>query len=167
MGDSLPPPAAIDLVGSYARLKGSDIEIVLSEPSWAGSSGVLMLKKGRVTVGAQTELVEDGYGRRLLIRTPRSELRDGIWSLRLRLDEVGDEPIGARLLVQADRPLALLWGAGKSRSRLPEARPTVTMRSRIASAAGWAVDAALSALPAERAHRMRSFARTAARGRLK
>ena len=32
MGSSLPPKASVDLVASYARLRGGDVEIVLADP---------------------------------------------------------------------------------------------------------------------------------------
>lgn len=158
MGNSLPPPAAIDLVGSFARRRGSAIEIVLWEPKLAETSGALLLKKGRRTVESPVKLIEDAAGRRLLARTPGGKLTDGIWSMRLRAATGNDEPVGARLLVQGERPVVLLWGAASKPSDVPRSG-----RRKAAAAVGRTLDRAVSVLPPEHAVQVRSSIRKAAR----
>lgn len=163
MGDSLPPPAAIDLVGSFARLKGDQVEIVLREPSLTAPSGELTLRNGKVAVTAAAEPVLDEQGARLVGVVPRDQLTDGTWTLTLVSAEAGPESLGVRLLVQGDRPLVLLWGAARSKSRLPDPRPASAGSSQVTAAAGRLLDKALSALPPERALHIRRTTRRAAR----
>jgi hypothetical protein len=165
VGDFRPPQAAIDLVASYARRRGGEVEIVLAEPAPGGAVDALILRKGATAVTAPVELV-DGPGRRIVARAPREALADGIWALTLRSGD-GAGRVGARLLVQGDRPLVLLWGGGNPKSRLPDPRPSATTGRQVAALAGRALDGALAALPAERAQRLRSQARSAARRLLK
>ena len=166
MGDSLPPPAGFDLIGSYARRRGSDVEIVLTEPKSevTGSSVVVSLAKGKKSVEATGALQEDSGGRRLTVRAPRASLTDGNWTLTLRGENGSPEPLAARLLVQGDRPLVLLWGAKDKATLLPTARRGATSsKRRAAAAAGRALDRALSVLPDDQAKKVRAGARTTAR----
>lgn len=166
MGSSLPPPATIDLVSSYARLRGADVEIVLAKPELShGNQGLsLLLGKGRVSVPASAELVEGDGGQRLVARAPRSRLTDGTWSLVLETAGADrSERVDARLLVQGDRPLVLLWGATGKSSRLPDRNARLTPTRRAAAAGGAALDRVLEMLPPERATMVRSGARTVAR----
>ncbi|GAB2887616.1 hypothetical protein [Nocardioides pacificus] len=127
MGQSLPPQAAIDLVSSYARRRGDDVELVLRDPSddITGEQLALTLRRTRGDrtrrVRGTCELVA-GADRRLVARAPRAELSDGIWDIILREGE-GRRRVGARLLVQGERPVVLLWGAQSTESRLPEPHP--------------------------------------------
>lgn len=127
MGKSLPPKATIDLVASYARLRGGDVEIVLAEPvdlvegeTWAE------LRRLRVdrTVRASLELRSSEHGRRYVVTCPRAELEDGRWGITLH-GAGQSQKIDARLLVQGDRPLCLLWGA-----RAGASTPPVPFRAR-------------------------------------
>ena len=166
MGSSLPPPAAIDLVSSFARRRGADVEIVLAEPELShGNQGLsLRLSKGRVSVPATAELVEPDGAQRLVARFPRSRLTDGTWSLVLETAGADrPERVDARLLVQGDRPLVLLWGATRQSSRLPDRRAWLTSTRRAAAAGGAALDRVLEVLPPERAATVRARARTLAR----
>jgi hypothetical protein len=164
VGKSLPPPAVVDLVGSYARRRGEDVEIVLSDPQFAVTTPALVLTKGSTSVDGLAELVDAGSARRLVGRFPRRRLTNGIWSLALRSDERSDEPIDARLLVQGDRPLVLLWGAKTQPSVVPsEQRGAAARKARAAAAAGRAVDQVLRVLPPEQAVKVRSSVRATAR----
>src|SRR4051794_26554073 len=124
MGDSMPPPTTFDLVESFARRRGGDVEIVLAEPKAdiATSSATVQLRRGSATVRAAAELVTDADGRRLIIRAPRERFTDGIWTLQLLEDGEVVQGLAARLLVQGQRPLVLLWGAKARATRLPPVR---------------------------------------------
>ncbi len=164
MGKSLPPPAVVDLVGSYARRRDEDVEIVLSDPQFAATTSTLVLTMGSTSVDGIAELVDEGTAPRLVGRVPRRRLTNGIWSLALRSDERSDEPIDARLLVQGDRPLVLLWGAKTQPSLVPAAqRGAAARKTRAAAVAGRAVDQVLRVLPPERAVKVRSSVRATAR----
>jgi hypothetical protein len=179
VGDSLPPPAGIDLVGSFARQTGADAELVLWEPKMDGPIATVQLRKGNRSVDGLVEALDDESGRRLVARVPRAKLSDGIWSVTAQSASGQDEPIDARLLVQARRPLVLLWGGQTTRSRTPKPRPAVAsvrstpagqapaalppLRHQIAAAGGRFLDRRLAALPAERADKLRGAARRAAR----
>src|SRR4051794_7297201 len=118
MGSSLPPPAAIDLVGSAARLRGTEVEVLLARPE-LGLSGldddpgaVLRLTRGKGVVSGTLHLEDHDGERRLVGRAPRAELGDGTWALSLERPGAQQvERLDARLLVQGRRPLVLLWGA--------------------------------------------------------
>ncbi|THJ09133.1 hypothetical protein E7Z54_03615, partial [Nocardioides sp.] len=127
MGLSLPPRASIDLVASFARIRDDRVEIVLAEPVdvldgevWAE----LWRLRGEDRVRCSLELASDGDARRYVVSCPRSVLGDGRWGLSLHnADE--SQRVNARLLVQGDRPLCLLWGA-----RAGASRPPVPFRDR-------------------------------------
>ncbi|NYG56873.1 hypothetical protein [Nocardioides perillae] len=138
MGDSRPPQAAIDLVDSYARRVGDDVEVVLSDPDHVVSSGdVVELRRGEQRHRARAEVVDDDRGRRALVRVARGELRNGTYALRRvggsrGAGDVGDGPaedvpevlpLGCRLLVQGERPLVLLWGQRATPSMTPVPHP--------------------------------------------
>jgi hypothetical protein len=121
MGNSAPPPAAFDLVGSYARRRDTDVELVLTEPKieLVDSPAVVELRKDDAVVEATGELVEAAGVRRLTVRAPRAQLSDGVWTLALRRTDDAPHRLEARLLVQGARPLVLLWGAKTPASFLP------------------------------------------------
>lgn len=75
MGNSLPPSAAIDLVGSYARRQGDDVKIVLWDPQFSTRTSVLVLEKGRGSARGQVELIDDDSGRRLVGHVPRRSVK--------------------------------------------------------------------------------------------
>lgn len=139
MGDSKPPAAAVDLLDSYARRVGDDVEVVLVDPEGVVSHGdAVVLRRGERRREAPAEVVEDGHGRRALVRVPRADLGNGQWGLRVRAgaDGATPQPLGCRLLVQGDRPLVLLWGQRGAPSRTPEPHPrggaAVGLRGRAA-----------------------------------
>jgi hypothetical protein len=163
MGSSAPPPATIDLVDSYARLRADMAEIVLADPQTGPfAEATVILRDGKRTARGTATFVDDHRGRRVVGTVRRDALRDGTWTIAV---ESGDEPaqIDARLLVQGRRPLVLLWGAKgmPSMTPIPHGRPAAGRRA--ATVAGKALDRALAPLPAERAARIRSTARRVAR----
>jgi hypothetical protein len=152
MGDSLPPPAEFDLVDSFARLRGTDVEIVLAEPrtDLTASGGLTVrLTQGRTPVDAPAEAADTAAGRRLTVRVPRSRLTDGTWSLAVVRPGGDVAPLAARLLVQGRRPLVLLWGAKGARTHEPPARTGA--RGRVVSAGSRGFDQLVGLLPPERA----------------
>ncbi|MGH3630708.1 MAG: hypothetical protein ACRDRL_25110 [Sciscionella sp.] len=166
MGDSAPPPAGFDLVGSYARRRADNVEIVLSEPrddvaGWPDDGLVLRMHKGRNVVDAAARQVDDGSVRRVVALASRQRLTNGTWSVQLSCGDLPARSVAARVLVQGQRPIALLWGASQSQSVIPTRRSTP--KRRAVSAAGAALDRALAVLPPERAVRIREQARRAAR----
>ena len=129
MGNSKPPKAQFDLIGSYARRRGNDVEIVLADPVDEISSVTeFTLRRAGRDITVPVSLV-GGSPNRLVGRLPRTQLSDGIWNIR-RDAAGGDEfRLGARLLVQGERPLVLLLGAEGPRSVVPKARPVVPVPS--------------------------------------
>jgi hypothetical protein len=152
MGNSLPPPAEFDLVDSFARLRGADVEIVLAEPKTELTDGGLTVRltQGRTSVDAPAEASEMATGRRLTVRVPRRRLTDGTWSLVVVRPDGDVAPLAARLLVQGRRPLVLLWGAkGGNTYEPPSARTDV--RSKMVAVGAQGFDRVTSLLPPERA----------------
>ena len=123
MGKSLPPPAGVDLVHSFARVVDGDVEIVLTRPEVSLAPGAdVVLRRGKRRQSAT--LLDEGTDdtRRLVVRLPRTDLDDGTWAVRLR--SAGEViTLQARLLVQGERPVVLLWGAEGTTSRLPDPHP--------------------------------------------
>lgn len=159
MGNSMPPAASFDLVDSVARVRGDDIEVVLVNPKIDDlvSPPVLVLTRGKRTVEASGEL---GDGR-LTVHAARGSVTDGIWSIAAKTTTGAKQRIQARLLVQANRPLVLLWGATTPVRTEPKPAPTGVHRA--AATAGVALDRVLSVLPPDRAADLRGRARRAAR----
>jgi hypothetical protein len=164
MGDSRPPPAEFDLVDSFARRRGADVEIVLAEPKTelAVTTATVQLRQGKRSADATGDFAESAAGRRLTVRVRRAELSDGTWSLAVRKDDGSIAPLAARLLIQGDRPVVLLWGAQGARTQVPTGRPDDPKRKALSSGARL-LDRALSVLPEDRAKTMRKQARRAAR----
>jgi hypothetical protein len=166
MGDSMPPPATFDLVDSCARRRGSDVEIVLGAPKTElnEAGAVIRLTSGKRSVDANGQLVQSPTGPLLTVRAPRDQFVDGIWSMTTRADDDRFVPLAARLLVQGDRPLVLLWGAKAARTELPPARGVrAAGKRRAAAVGGRALDGVLAVLPDERARTIRQRARRVAR----
>jgi hypothetical protein len=164
MGDSLPPPAEFDLVDSFARRRGADAEIVLAEPKTdlAGGGLTVRLALGRTKVEAEAEASETADGRRLVVRVPRSRLTDGAWSLAVVRPGGDVAPLAARLLVQGERPLVLLWGANAGTTYVPLARAKGARATALRTGAR-AADRVLDVLPEKQAVRARRKARKLAR----
>jgi hypothetical protein len=166
MGDSMPPPATFDLVDSFARRRGEDVEIVLGQPKTdiTGSDISVRLKQGRRSVEATARLDEAGTGTRLTVTAPRGAFVDGVWTLEMNPESEEAQQLAARLLVQGDRPLVLLWGAKAGRTSLPRGNsPAATRKRQAAQVGGRALDRALSVLPEPKARALRSRARSTAR----
>jgi hypothetical protein len=161
VGKSLPPPAAVDLVSSYARRRGADVEIVLADPKGElAEDAAIVLVKERRSVPATTQVVHDADGTKLLVRAPMQRLGNGLWSLRLGANRSAPA-VDARLLVQGARPVVLLWGATAPESLTPVKH--LRGRQRAAASAGQLLDKVLSVLPDEQAGKIREQARRAAR----
>lgn len=140
MGSSQPPATEVDLIDSYARLVGEQVEVVLADPGPGIGDGATVLLRGRS--GAQRGtlvLLDEDHVRRGVVRFQRSTLTDGEHAALLDTD-AGEQPLGCRLLVQGARPLVLLWGQDSSTSRLPvpHRRPLATRTpvQRVRSVAG-------------------------------
>ncbi len=119
MGSSRPPAADVDLVDSYARQLGGEVELVLASPGpEVGDGATLVLRRGDASHRGTLGLLDDDGGRRGVVRFGRSALTDGQYTVLLA-DGADERPLGCRLLVQGARPLVLLWGAEASKSRLP------------------------------------------------
>jgi hypothetical protein len=163
MGKSLPPPAAINLVDSFARRRGSDVEIVLSDPKTTVSPAAeARLRNGRKSATFTVSAEHEG---RLVLRGARSSLTDGTWTIRLH-DGDDVSPVDARLLVQGERPLVLLWGATGQQTKFPDvARKNA--KQKTAAALGRGLDRVLGTLPPERAAQVRARIRRTARRVLK
>lgn len=167
MGLSLPPAASIDLVGSFARLRNAEVEIVLAEPEFDHGQDelTLQLSRGRRRVVTVARVVHHDDGRREVVaRAPRAELSDGTWSLALATAGADrGEPVEARLLVQGKRPLVLLWGASDKASLVPTKHTRPSQSRQAAAAGGVVLDRILSVLPPERASALRARARSLVR----
>lgn len=167
MGSSLPPAASIDLIDSFARLKDADVEIVLAEPELAqGEEGVtLQLMKGRQRVATTVRVVHHDDGKRQVVAcAPRADLTDGTWSLTL--ETIGSDRaqrLDARLLVQGERPVVLLWGADGKASMLPVKHSLPSPSQRAAALGGAMLDRGLHVLPPDRAASVRTRARSIVR----
>ena len=138
MGSSRPPAADVDLVDSYARQVGGEVEVVLASPGPEIADGATVVLRRREASYRGTLGLLDGDGdggRRGVVRFGRSALTDGQYAVLLA-DGAEERPLGCRLLVQGERPLVLLWGAEASKSRLPvpherpEAGRTPAQRAR-------------------------------------
>ena len=123
MKKAKPPAAEIDLVDSYARRVGDDVELSLARPTIEVPDGAVVVLRGADGRHVADTTVHDADGgRRLTARVPRAALGDGTYVVRLRTAD-GGLPLGCRLLVQGERPLVLLWGDKTRRSTLPVSRP--------------------------------------------
>ena len=116
MGSSA--PAAIDYVDSHARLRGSEVEVVLCGLAEdVGDRTALVLSRAGSTISAPAQVQTTGDTRELRARTPRRGLSDGYWTIALAADE--SLTIDARLLVQGARPVVLVLGATAPPSVVP------------------------------------------------
>lgn len=166
MGQSLPPPATLDLVGSYARRNGSNVDLLLARSDLPGSTGPLVVHLARgskkVTGTAAVQVAREGSD--VVASVPARQLSDGTWTIRLGVE--GDDetvPVTARLLVQGQRPVVLLWGEKDGKSVVPTRRSSPTVARRVAVRGGQALDAGLKVLPDGAADKVRTTVRKAAR----
>lgn len=159
-------PAGIDLEDSFARLRGQSVEIVLVSPALTLPDGEASarLRKGRHAVAFSAESITDERGHRIVLTGPRAELTDGAWTVALVVAGVS-HPVDARLLVQGERPVVLLWGALPLPSRLPTPNAAApAQKAQKAVLAGRRVaERALQALPPEQALKTRRVLRKAVR----
>ena len=167
MGSSA--PAAIDYVDSHARLRDSDVEVVLCGlAADVGDRTALVLSRAGSTISAPAQVRTTGDTHEVRARTPRRGLSDGYWSIALAADE--SLTIDARLLVQGARPVVLVLGASAPPSVVPAhvvESDALTARQRAVRAGGRMLDGALRVLPDERAARARERARSLARSVLR
>lgn len=135
MGASKPPESDIDLVDSFARLVGAEVEVVLAGlgPEVVEGAAVVLRRAGDVHRG-HLSFSDTGY-RRGVVRFERSALSNGQYTVSVEAHP-GEHSLGCRLLVQGSRPLVLLWGAEALPSRRPvphprpEETPTPVRRAR-------------------------------------
>jgi hypothetical protein len=119
VGSSRPPAADVDLVDSYARQVGGEVEVVLASPGPEVADGAtIVLRRRDASHRGTLGLLDGDGGRRGVVRFGRSALTDGQYAV-LIADGPDERSLGCRLLVQGARPLVLLWGAEASKSRLP------------------------------------------------
>ena len=107
-------PLTVDSLLSYARLDGDDVRVVLALPDDTDVVGprVFVRFQHGETRFRVPAVVERSSGRTCVaVSVPREQAVDGVWRLRLR--ENGESPprdVGARLLLRAGQPVALLFG---------------------------------------------------------
>jgi hypothetical protein len=165
MGLSLPPPATLDLVGSFARRRGDVVELVLARSDLPSTSGpiVVRLTNGSSVVTGAAQVRSAAEGSDVVGSVPARALQDGVWGIGLGAE--GDDefaPVTARLLVQGARPVVLLWGEKGTTSKAPRAASRGA-RSQVMATGSKALDAGLKALPAELAAQVRAGIRKVAR----
>ena len=119
MGAVSAEPLTFDVVDSHARLRGHEVEIVLSGLDEVRTEDARSLDLSRD--GLSVTAPAKGAGTDVRARTPRSGLVDGQWSIAL-----DGRPVAARLLVQGARPIVLLIGAKAPRSAIPPRRRVET-----------------------------------------
>jgi len=166
MGNSLPPPAGFDLVDSYARRRGDEVEVVLALPAGtlAPPTAEVTFSSGRRSLnGTATSGEVVGDASRVILRAPRDQFANGIWSIALKPTLESVERVNARLLVQGERPLVLLWGARTPNSEIPVRTYPRYSRQWATAGAGRVLDRALTVLPDKKARRVRQRVRKTAR----
>lgn len=172
MGQSLPPPATLDLVGSFARRNGSSVELLLARSDLPGSTGPLVveLSKGSRSVVGSAAVHTLGEGSDVRASVPAGALSDGVWTIQLGVQGEDERvPVSARLLVQGQRPVVLLWGEKTKKSVLPAGRPSLRVGGRAAAArraaltGSKALDRGLKVLPDQQAEKVRRTVRKVAK----
>jgi hypothetical protein len=167
MGQSLPPPATLDLVGSYARRTGANVDLLLARSDLPNSTGPLELhlKRGSKSVTGTASVRASGEGSDVVASVPAKHLSDGTWTIQLGVK--GDDdlvPVSARLLVQGQRPVVLLWGEKGQKSAVPTSNANRTgMARRVAVTGGKALDKGLKVLPDPAAAKVRTTVRKVAK----
>lgn len=170
MGQSLPPPATLDLVGSFARRNGSDVDLLLARSDLPNSTGALVvhLARGSKSVTGTASVRESGEGSDVVAKVPAKHLSDGTWTIRLGVK--GDDetvPVTARLLVQGQRPVVLLWGEKDPKSAVPTSRGASTVARRVAVSGSKVLDAGLKVLPDPAAAKVRTSVKKVAKSVLR
>jgi hypothetical protein len=137
MTESRPPCSRIDHVASHVRLRDGQIELEIVEPQVAISRRhpKLTLRRGRQRVDVRADFIKSDVRRTVSATIPRNDLSDGIWRMVLRPGGNRRTRLDARLLVQGQRPLVLLWGAEAQPSHVPpletKTSPARRVRSRL------------------------------------
>jgi len=126
MTKSKPPPSRIDHVASHVRLLDGQVELEIVEPQVeiVRRHPKLTLRRGRQRVDVRADFIKNDVLRTVYATIPRADLGDGVWSMVLRPGGNRPTRLDARLLVQGQRPLVLLWGAEAAPSRVPAPRVT-------------------------------------------
>lgn len=104
-------PLPVDPLLSYARRDGDAIRVVLVLPTarFRRRQVWLRLQGDDGGVRAAGAVTDHGEGRRVEATIPRSELPDGTWRLKLRVQPQAPlRNLRTRLLVSDTRPVALL-----------------------------------------------------------
>jgi hypothetical protein len=124
MSESEPATSRIDHVASYVRLRDGQVELEIVEPTVAIARRhpQLTLRRGRQRVNIRGDFVKNEAVRKVTATVPRGDLTDGVWRIILRPGGNRPTRLDARLLVQGERPLVLLWGAEAEPSRVPAPR---------------------------------------------
>lgn len=102
-----------DSLLSYARLDGDAVRVVLGLPEGAEVAETRLFVRfqndeTRVRFPARLER-SDGRAR-VEVSAPREQIADGVWQLKLREDGGTLYDVGARVLLNGDQPVALLFG---------------------------------------------------------
>src|SRR3954468_15251385 len=97
-------PLAVATTSMYARRRGDCVEIVLDAvPGVVDAASSAQLRRGKRTVPCSLT----GSADRLVLTAARAPLTEGVWGVELAAGEL-TQRLDARLLVQGERPLALL-----------------------------------------------------------
>ena len=106
-------PVTVDSLLSYARLDGDTVRVVLALPDdtdVVGSRLFVRFQHGATRFRATAALERSSGRTRVQVSVPREQAVDGVWRLRLRESGSPLRDLGARLLLRADQPVALLFG---------------------------------------------------------
>lgn len=107
-------PVEVDSTLSYARFEGDALRVVLALPDDSDVAGKRLFVRfqGNGTgFRVPASLDRSSGSATVKVSVPRAQLDDGTWQLKLR--EGGGSPLrslGARVLLHADQPVALLFG---------------------------------------------------------
>jgi hypothetical protein len=106
-------PIAVDSVLSYARVDGDAVRVVLALPEDADPPGhriFIRFEGEQAHLRAPASLERSDGRTRIEVSVPRGQLADGLWHLKLREGGGSLRSSGARLLLDARQPVALLFG---------------------------------------------------------
>ncbi len=109
-----PGQLAPDSLLSYARLDGDAVRVVLALSDDASLTGPQVFVRFQNRDGGfrVPAALEQAAGRSTVrVSVPRDQLADGVWRLKLRESKGAPlHDLGARVLLHADQPVALLFG---------------------------------------------------------